>query len=413
MKTFDVVFTMLYITVFGLAVFFVVRRTIKAESLEPKQAVGLGAKAVLLIFGAAVMSRIVLLLFCWGATYVVGEGNTILGTWCQWDANQYLDIANNGYYSEEGWIKIVFYPLYSTVVAVCKLVVGDARAAALLVSWVSLGGACVYLYKLVLLDHDSSTAKRAVKFLLIFPVTVFLGAPFTESMFLLLSLACLYYARIRCFPASCVLGGLAALTRNVGVVLAVPVFIEMLYAHQLVPRCWKSDLLQKLKRFGKDAGWLLLIPLGTAAYLLINHLILGDAFGFLQIQCDHWRQCFGSYANTLSVTWNAIAYTGDVMDKFTLWISQFIVLIGGGITLPLLCKKMRASYGAYAIVYLFIVFAPTWLLSGFRYYMGLAVLYPALAMLTRHKWVDIALTLVFILLVPIYSVVFSMGWLVF
>lgn len=413
MKAFDVVFTILYIAVFGLAVFFVVRRTIKAESAEPKQAVKLGAKPVLLILGAAVLSRIVLLLFCWGATHVIGEGNTILGTWCQWDANQYLDIANNGYFSDEGWIKIVFYPLYSAIVAVCKLVVGDVCAAALLVSWLSLGGACVYLDKLVLLDYDTSTARRAVKFLLIFPVTVFLGAPFTESLFLLLSFACLYYARIRSFPAACVLGGLAALTRNVGVLLVVPVFIEMLHTNQLIPRCWKNDLWQKLKRFVKEAGWILMIPLGTLTYLLINHLILGDALGFLQIQCDHWNQCFGSYANSLSVTFNTILYTENVLDNFTLWISQFVVLLIGGITLPILCKKLRVSYGAYAIVYLFIVFAPTWLLSGFRYYMGLAVLYPALAMLTRHKWVNIAITVLFVLLIPVYSVVFSIGWLVF
>lgn len=413
MEASDVVFTILYIAVFGLGVFFVVRRTIKAEPLEPKKAVGLRTKTVLLIFGAAVMSRIVLLLFCWGVTHIIGEGNTILDTWCQWDANQYLDIANNGYYSNEGWIKIVFYPLYSAVIAVCKLAVGDARAAALLVSWLSLGGACVYLYKLVLLDHDTSTAKRAVKFLLIFPVTVFLGAPFTESMFMLLSLACLYYARIRCFPAACVLGGLAALTRNVGVLLVVPVFIEMLYAHQLIPKRWKSEIKTKLKACLKDVPLLFIIPLGTVFYLMLNHFILGDAFGFLKIQCDHWNQCFGSYANSLSVTFNTMGYIENVIDKLTLWVSQFIVLLVGGITLPLLCRKLRTSYGAYAIVYLFIVFAPTWLLSGFRYYMGLAVLYPALAILTRHRWVNMTLTVLFILLVPVYSVVFSMGWLVF
>jgi uncharacterized membrane protein YhaH (DUF805 family) len=45
--------------------------------------------------------------------------------------------------------------------------------------------------------------------------------------------------------------------------------------------------------------------------------------------------------------------------------------------------------------------------------MGLAVLYPALALLTRRRWADITLTVLFALLLPVYSYCFSIGWLVF
>jgi len=348
----------------------------------------------------------------WAFTHAAGHGRDFLEVWNHWDANHYLYIANNGYYCpNEGWIRIVFYPLYPAAVWAFKLIVTSDRVAALLVSWACLFGACIFLYKLVLLDGSKKTASRAVKYLLIFPVAVFLGAPFSESMFLLFSFGCLYYARIRKFMYACILGGLAALTRNVGVLLIVPVLIEMLYAHDILPKYFKQGMRDKLKAFMKDFSYILIIPAGTAIYLLLNHCILGNALGFMEYQNAHWSQQFGSYANSLNVTLGQILSPDNMLrNKLTLWVGQFVVLLLGGLTLPVICKKMRVSYGAYALVYLFVVFAPTWLLSGFRYYMGLAVIFPALAMLTKRRWADILLTAVFSLLMLAYTFCFSLQW---
>ena len=412
METMNVCFKVLYYAVFALSLFFVVHKFIKADKPEEVKPVVPGRKTLLIIFGIAFASRLVLLLLSWGATHVYGAGRDILDTWKHWDANAYLYIVENGYFNEaEGWIRIVFFPLYPAVVRLFSFIFVDVRISGLLVSWLSFGGACVYLYKLVLLDWDAKAAMRAVKFLIIFPVTVFLGAPFTESMFLLLCLACLYYTRVRQFARACIFGLLAALTRNVGVLLVVPVLIEMLLDHELMPKYIRTDIRGKLRRLWTDLRYLLLIPLGTAAYLLINHLATGDAFYFLKMQQSHWSQSFGSYANSLHVSLCRALSTDDLLrNRLSLWWTQFAVLLIGGITMPVICRKMRISYGAYTIAYLFIVFAPTWLLSGFRYYMGLAVLYPAIAVLTKYKWADIALTILFAVLLPLYTFCFSLQW---
>ena len=410
MELVQLLFQIVYYAVFALAAFFVIRGMVKPWSEDIPQATG--KNICLKIFAIAVLSRVLLLLLNWGAKALLGNGCDLLDTWNRWDADQYLKIVTLGYWSDtEGWVRTVFFPLYPMVVRFFQFGFIDARLSAMIVSWLCLGGASVYLYKLVRLDADEASARRAVKFLLIFPLTVFLGAPFTESMFLFLSLACLYHMRKRQFLLACVFGGLAALTRNVGVLLAVPVLIEMLRTDGILPR---GGAPCRWRRFLLHAAMLMIIPAGTLGYLLMNYALTGDAFMFLKMQQQYWHQGFGSFGNSLSVTWGQITSAGtNLRDNLTLWIGQFIVMIVGGATLPIICKKLRASYGAYSLVYLFVVFAPTWLLSGFRYYMGLAVLYPALALLTRRRWADIALTAVFALLLPIYSYCFSVGWLVF
>ena len=411
----DVIFTIIYIAAFGSAVVLSALRFARDGGSGARKPVHLGIKTVLVIMGVAAASRLVLLVLCFGATHASGFGSPLAETWSRWDALQYLRIATEGYFDVlDGWIRVVFFPLYPAAIWLIKLLFSSEHIAALVVSWLSLGGACVFLYKLTLLDADNRAAHRAVKYLLLFPVTVFLGAPFSESLFLLLSFACLYYARTGRFTAACALGGLAALTRSTGVLLAIPVMLEMLCAYSLTPPLWRQSAGEKLKRLAVHVPWLLLIPLGMVAYLVMNHALTGDAFMFLKMQSEKWSQSFGSYANSLGVTFGELAGGNwEIKDKLLLWGSQFAVLLLGGITLPVMAKKLRVSYSAYAIVYLFVIFAPTWLLSGFRYYMGLAVLYPSLALLTRRRWADIALTALFALLVPVYAYAFSLGWLVF
>lgn len=410
-----ILFYILFVAAFGTAVVFAALRFARGGLEQPKTPVRLGIKTVLLIMTVAVLSRLVLLVLCWGAMHVSGNSGALAETWSRWDALQYLRIATQGYLdAQDGWIRIVFFPLYPAAIWLLNLVVSNEHIAALAVSWLCLGGACVYLYKLALLDADKPAARRAVKYLLLFPVAVFLGAPFSEAMFLLLSFACLYHARTGRFVLACAMGGLAALTRSAGMLLFIPVLIEMLGAHSLTLPLWRQSPGEKLRRFFARSPALLLIPLGTAAYLLLNLALTGDAFFFLKMQSQKWGQNFGNYARTLGVTFGQLT-TGDwgLRDKLLLWGSQLAMLLAGGLTLPVMARKLRVSYSVYAIAYLFVIFAPTWLLSGFRYYMGLAVLYPALALLTRHRWADIALTVLFALLMPVYAYAFTMGWLVF
>lgn len=385
-------------------------RDIAIDSLLPPQQ-RLGRGILFKIVAAVLLSRVALYLLSWVFTYIIGFPKDFLDVWNEWDAQSYLWIANHGYFSpDEGWIRVVFYPLYPFAVWLLKFVFVNDIVAGLAASWGCLCGACVFLYKLVRLDADHKTAFRAVKFLLIFPCTVFLGAPYTESMFLLFSFGCLYYARLRKFVPACVMAGFAAVTRNMGLLLAVPVFIEILGAHGLTPQHMRQDFRQKLKAALKDFAPLLIIGAGALSYLFLNQAMLGNPMAFMQYQQDHWSQSFGSFAHSLLTTYNQMLGETVIRRQLLLWVLQFVVLILGGLSLPLISKKSRLSYGAYAVAYVFVAFAPTWLLSGLRYYMGLAVLFPLLAAAARRRWLDIAMTVVFSVCAVAFSCFFAVHW---
>jgi hypothetical protein len=48
-------------------------------------------------------------------------------------------------------------------------------------------------------------------------------------------------------------------------------------------------------------------------------------------------------------------------------------------------------------------------MSAGRYYMGLTVLYPIIADITKHKWLDILLTTMFIILAITFAGFYSIG----
>ena len=388
---------------FSIAMFFVISNTLKKkkESVSVPSENKIGRKTIIDIILAVVFSRMILLVICWIITSLSGNARDLFSVWNSWDATNYLSIAQDGYLGSEGWIFIVFYPLYPSVVGIINATIGNINISAMFVSWSCLVIACVYMYKMIMLDHNDATARRAVKYLLIFPVTVFLGAPYTESMFIALCCSCIYYVRIHKFWAAGICGLLATLSRNLGLLLVVPMIIEILN---------KYEYKIKAKELWKDALNLLPLIAGALAYLILNHLLTGNAFSFLEYQSDHWNQRFGSFDNTLRTTWGMLSSVDtENMLKFVLFLPQFATLIVGGIGLVYVCKKQYCSYGAYSWAYLFVAFAPTWLLSGMRYIMGMFTIYPMLAVLAKNKKVDIVLTAVFIVLAILFAGLYSVG----
>jgi hypothetical protein len=319
----------------------------------------------------------------------------------RWDAPHYLDIAKYGYTSdltvnggEQHWF-IVFYPLYPALIALLRPLAGNEFNAGTAISWAALAGACYFIYKLSLLDNEKPEARRAVKFLLVFPAAVFLGAPYTESLFLLLTALCLYALRKGQFWAAGVAGFFAALTRNLGLLLVVPFVLEL--ADRL-------GAFRDLKRLGtgrfwleflRRGAWVLLIPLGAGVYLLVNQVAYGDPFAFLAIQSDHWGQRLQPFWKTVETTWNCLLGDRPDAEKPFLWAPQLAAMLGMLAALPFMMKKLRPSYACYLLVYTVVALSPAWLLSFSRYMMGCVPLLFGVAALTRNRWADRALTVLF------------------
>jgi hypothetical protein len=123
-----------------------------------------------------------------------------------------------------------------------------------------------------------------------FPGALWFGVPYSESLFLLLSVGSLYAARTQHWAWAGVCAALASGTRSAGIVLLVP----------LVLMWWRGRT--------RDLAWLGLAPAGLAAYTGYLAAARGDAFAYLHLQ-DVWFRSFAGPFGAL-VTGTRAAWDG-------------------------------------------------------------------------------------------------------
>ena len=327
---------------------------------------------------------ILLLLFCvavWGLVYLIRrwEGNTqsfldSFSFWTSLDSRHYLDIARDGYIAQGDYdrmVQLVFFPGYPVAVRLLSFLLGgQLLLSSFVVSAVSFAGAGCLFYRLMRLDASHEEAVRAVVFLCLLPGVFFFAAPMSESFFLLLAVGSCYAARTGRWLLAGLLGGAAALTRSVGVLLLVPLFFEWM----ALPR-----------RRGRALGSLLLVPAGFLGYLLLNFLVTGDAFTFLTYQRAHWYQEPGWFFATAGTQMQQLLSVDRVADALGLWLPN---LLSGGaalFVLALTARRQRASDTAWFLCYYIVAMGATWLLSGPRYLLVLWPIHRGLAILTGTK----------------------------
>ena len=306
----------------------------------------------------------------------------LLDFWKSADAYHYLCIAREGYLSQgdpDRVVQLVFLPGYPIAVRLTALLLGDYVVSGMLVSILSFSGALCVIYRLVLLDHDEAAALHTVSILCLTPGAFFFAAPMSESLFLLLSAACLYGARKSRWLLAGLFGALASFTRSLGLLLFVPLFLEI-----------GAELLHGRKRAWRGLAALGLIPLGFAAYCGVNYLVAGDPFRFLYYQRTHWYQELGLFFNTAAYqTRYALgAAKGQLMG---LWGPNLIALFAAPIILFFGAKRLRASYTLWAIAYYAVAIGATWLLSAPRYLLVLLPIPMSLALLSEKRPARLAL----------------------
>jgi hypothetical protein len=131
----------------------------------------------------------------------------------------FLRIAEDGYGTAEE-AAAAFYPLYPLLVGVLgRILLGHYVLAGVVISLAAALGAFALLHRLAEQKLDAAGARRAVIYLAVFPFAVFLGAVYSESLFLFLALAAFVFAERGSFLGAGIAAGLAWLTRPLGVAL--------------------------------------------------------------------------------------------------------------------------------------------------------------------------------------------------
>lgn len=354
------------------------------------------------IFLALIAWDIVIILLAYLGREILGYRESFsqyLGFWTCTDSRHYLDIARDWYLSEgdmDRLVQLVFLPGYPLAVKAANVIFGNYLVSGLIVSALCFAGAGVVFYKLLRLDMEHEAAIRTIKFLSISPAAFFFASPMSESLFLLLCLGCIYLTRRGKLLPACILGALAAFTRSLGIILIVPVLFEL--------------ISNRAKT--KNYLCIAIIPLGFAAYCIINYTVSGDAFKFMEYQSEHWGQHLGLFWGTAAYqTEYMIESAGQGLCNFWgLWLPNILASFGALAIMALAAKKLRASYTAYFLAYFVIAIGATWLLSAPRYLAAMFSLPVALAKLTENKKLNFFTTALCALLFVGYFCAFLLRW---
>jgi Gpi18-like mannosyltransferase len=144
----------------------------------------------------------------------------VLSIWERWDATHYVHLAEHGYAGAgKDRVLLAFFPLYPWLVRTAAVVLRDPLLAAFFVSAAASIAAALLLRTLAALDERPAVARSAVWFFAIFPTAYFLHIPYTESLFLALTLGCVLAVRSDHWMLAGLLGGCASLTRINGMLL--------------------------------------------------------------------------------------------------------------------------------------------------------------------------------------------------
>lgn len=305
----------------------------------------------------------------WAAkAYTPGPHNLLTAFESQ-DALWFLRIAADGYSKSDG--SAAFFPLYPlTVRAVSTLIGHHPLAAALLVSNLAFLGALIVLYRLTSSEYSEATARRSVLYASVFPTSFFFFAPYSESLFLLLSVTSFWGARKGRWWLAGIAGAGAALTRSIGFAIAIALVIEAL--HQ--KRQGKAGLAPKL-------AWSVTPLLGTVAYLAWWGT-QGNWRAPLEFQ-SNWDRHPAFPLKTL------IDATHDAWVNGSYWLLDWLVVavVVGLATYGLF--RLRPPYYVYVwagiIVPLCLVYDPRPLMSMPRFAVVLFPLYWLLARLSEDR----------------------------
>lgn len=319
-----------------------------------------------------------------GITSVTSLSRFILDPWYRWDVVYYAEIVRNGY--QPGAPTTNFHPLYPWLSAIVAVVIREPVLSLLVVA--SLAGLLLtfQFYRLAKLDLDEQQAWQATALLLVWPASVALFLPYTESLFLLLSVYCLYTARQRRFWLAGLAGALATLTRQQGLFLTLPLAWEIWEASE---RRWSSALRKSLP--------LLLMPAAYGLWIVYRAVVVNDVhpdFSSLQTFIHTVMISPSSYEITdqhaflppwLTV-WKVmkVFWRGEAAGDSYINVSLSVTFIG---LFVLSWRYLRASYRVYCVAIFLIALSfyagdinpllalPRHLALAFPVFIGLAARY--------------------------------------
>ncbi len=286
------------------------------------------------------------------------EPEGALGYWAHWDGAWYSEIATEGY-AERYPASTAFFPLYPMLVRLGTALGGGPALWGVVVSLAATFFALYFVYGIAEKLHGARAARAATLSLAFFPTALFLNAAYTEALFLALTTGSVWavYAR-RSLLLAGLLGLAAATTRNLGVLLLIPLLYEW-FRHR--------------REFGLPGlASLALVPAGLAGYGAFLWARFGDPLVTVRQQEEHWGRTLQSPLATLGDAWTAAGEGA----RYLLESSSLFLGSSAG---PSLAASNALNLGFLAVFAVLISLSLFLLPPGLSLYALAATLLPVLA----------------------------------
>jgi len=303
-----------------------------------------------------------------------------LTPWLRWDTVHYIGIAEFGYGGQE--LLSVWPPLYPFLLKAFSIIFQPPILAAIIVSNLFFITAIILFLKLVSETFDENIAKKSIYCLLLFPASFFLIAPYTESLFLTLSIAVFYLSRKKEWLFAGLLSAFAALTRVQGVLLVLPIFIEGMQVY--FSKRDKKQLLQFLPAT-------LLAPFAYGLFSLYVRFGLQNPLPWVSLRA-HWGQYFAwpweGFVGTITalfgrkIEYNVTLDFVKVLSVISIIVSLFFLVK--------ISKKLPLSIITFSWVNFFLVISKVdnqnILISTMRYLLVIFPIFIGQALSIDKKW---------------------------
>lgn len=261
-------------------------------------------------------------------------------------------------------------------------------------------GSIIYLIKLLRFDYSNNRSGIIILSLLVFPTSFFFLSVYSESLFLFLTVASIYYARKGKWYLAALLGFLSSLTRIVGFLVIVPLLMEYVLQHK------KKNIKQLLALF--------VVPFGTVLYSVYNYVRWNNPLLFIQAhsQLSNGRSSTSLifFPQTLYRYFKILSTVSVSLWEWKIALLEVLSFCLATMGICILWKlKVRLSYIIYTLVSLFVP-ASTGTFTGLPRYI--IVLFPLFVIFSaiKNRVILISVLILSFILQIILFLYFSRGY---
>jgi putative flippase GtrA len=396
------------ITLFGfLANRFVVFKDTRNGSQEAVHQLPLRTKIrfFLLAIGFVILQRLIVLISALPVSGDLHEHWPWYSLWIQgythWDSSWYIDIAMSGFTTP---IRTAFWPVYPWLMSQVHNLTGITYAGSgILISLCSFIVAVYFIGRLAEIHFGISTAIMTMALFALMPTSFYYDAPYTEALFMALSIAAVYASSMNRFFTAGILAASATLTRNTGIILCVILLFDYIRWRRIGLKFWR---LRWWKGLNRGFVWLALPVAALIAYCSWLYVKFGNPFAFLTAEA-HWHRLFMPAWETYARTWNLLLDKHGVISFHSYYAFEI-----GSFTMAILLALIGLRYIRRSLTmwgWFLYILAVTWIAStepsmnlpdylvSFPRY--LLMLFPGLIFLAdtvKSKWLRMAILALFV-----------------